>query len=81
MKLRNRKDGYYFWKTKEFKTRDEMIQYLVDLTNKYPIASIEDGLAEEDWDGWKILTEKLGDKIQLVATTYLFQIQRDYLKE
>ncbi len=61
------KDGYYFWKTKEFKTRDEMIQYLVDLTNKYPIASIEDGLAEEDWDGWKILTEKLGDKIQLVG--------------
>ena len=61
------KDGYYFWKTKEFKIRDEMIQYLVDLTNKYPIASIEDGLAEEDWDGWKILTEKLGDKIQLVG--------------
>ena len=61
------KDGYYFWKTKEFKTRDEMIQYLIDLTNKYPIASIEDGLAEEDWDGWKILTEKLGDKIQLVG--------------
>ena len=62
------KEGcYYFWKTDELKTLDEMIDYLVDLTNKYPIISIEDGLAEEDWDGWKKLTEKLGDKIQLVG--------------
>ena len=62
------KEGcYYFWKTDELKTLDEMIDYLVDLTNKYPIASIEDSLAEEDWKGWKKLTEKLGDKIQLVG--------------
>lgn len=61
------KDGYYFWKTGELKTREEMIQYLIDLCNKYPIASIEDGLAEEDWNGWQILTEKLKDKIQLVG--------------
>ena len=59
--------GYYFWKTKHMKTKDEMVEYLVELCNKYPIASIEDGLAEEDWDTWKILTEKLGDKIQLVG--------------
>ena len=59
--------GYYFWKTKHLKTKDEMIEYLVELCNKYPIASIEDGLAEEDWDTWKVLTEKLGDKIQLVG--------------
>ncbi len=59
--------GYYFWKTKHLKTKDEMVEYLVELCNKYPIASIEDGLAEEDWDTWKVLTEKLGDKIQLVG--------------
>ena len=43
------------------------IDYLDNLTNNYPIVSIEDGLAEEDWDGWKILTEKLGNKVQLVG--------------
>ena len=59
--------GYYFWKTKHMKTKDEMVEYLVELCNKYPIASIEDGLAEEDWDTWRVLTEKLGDKIQLVG--------------
>jgi len=62
------KEGcYYFWKTEELKTVDEMIEYLADLTNKYPIVSIEDGLSEEDWDGWKKLTDKLGNKIQLVG--------------
>ena len=44
-----------------------MIEYLVNLCEKYPICSIEDGLAEEDWESWKILTEKLGDTIQLVG--------------
>ncbi len=61
------KDGYYFWKTDILKTREEMIQYIVDLTEKYPIISVEDGLAEEDWEGWKKLTDKLGKKIQLVG--------------
>ncbi len=61
------KDGYYFWKTDVFKTKTEMIDYLVSLCEKYPIASIEDGLAEEDWKGWEILTNKLGNKIQLVG--------------
>ncbi len=61
------KNGYYFWKTKEFKEKDEMINYLVNLCNKYPIYSVEDGLAEEDWKGWKVLTEKLGNKVQLVG--------------
>ena len=59
--------GYYFWKTKELKTENEMVEYLINLCEKYPISSIEDGLAEEDWEGWKILTEKLGNKIQLVG--------------
>lgn len=62
------KEGcYYFWKTEELKTEDEMIEYLADLANKYPIISIEDGLAEEDWEGWRKLTEKLGNKLQLVG--------------
>lgn len=42
----------------EFKTKEEMVQYLIDLANKYPIISIEDGLAEEDWDTWKMLTRR-----------------------
>ena len=58
---------YYFWKTKELKTVDEMIDWLVSLTEKYPLISIEDGLAEEDWENWKKLTDRLGDKVQLVG--------------
>lgn len=61
------KDGYYFWKKDIFKTKDEMIEYIENLVNKYPIVSIEDGLAEEDWEGWEILTNKLGNKAQLVG--------------
>ena len=62
-----KKDGHYFWKTGEFRTTDEMIDFWEDLVNKYPIASLEDGLAEEDWEGWAKLNERLGDKIQLVG--------------
>ena len=61
------KQGYYFWKTNEFKTREEMVEYIVDLTEKYPIISVEDGLAEEDWEGWKMLTNRIGENIQLVG--------------
>jgi enolase len=46
---------------------NEMIDYLVSLTNQYPIVSIEDGLAEEDWQNWQMLTEELGNEIQLVG--------------
>lgn len=46
---------------------EEMANYYVDLCNKYPIISIEDGMAEEDWEGWKLITEKLGNRIQLVG--------------
>lgn len=48
-------------------TREEMVNFYVDLVNKYPIISIEDGMDEEDWLGWSMLTEKLGGKIQLVG--------------
>lgn len=61
------KDGYYFWKTKQMKTKQEMIEYVIELCKKYPIVSVEDGLAEEDWESWKELTEKIGDKVQLVG--------------
>ena len=58
---------YHFWKIGVTKTCDEMIAFYEDLVNRYPIISIEDGLSEEDWEGWKKLTDALGDKIQLVG--------------
>jgi len=48
-------------------TPQEMADYYVELCEKYPIISIEDGMAEEDWEGWKYLTDKIGKKIQLVG--------------
>jgi len=48
-------------------TSEQLVDYYADLCSKYPIVSIEDGLSEDDWAGWKILTERLGDKIQLVG--------------
>mgnify|MGYP000746723351 CR=1 FL=1 len=62
------KEGsYLFWKTGEIKTSDEMVEYYTELVDKYPIISIEDGLAEEDWYGWEKLTSKLSYKILLVG--------------
>ncbi len=49
------------------KTAAEMVEYYAELCEKYPIISIEDGLAEDDWEGWALLTEKLGDRVQLVG--------------
>jgi len=49
------------------RTSEEQAQYLADLCEKYPIISIEDGMDENDWEGWKVLTEKIGDKVQLVG--------------
>ena len=46
---------------------EQMVDYLADLAARYPIWSIEDGMAEDDWDGWKLLTDKIGDKVQLVG--------------
>jgi len=48
-------------------TSEEMVDYYENLVNKYPIISIEDGMAEEDWRGWKLITERVGDRIQLVG--------------
>ncbi|WP_339060391.1 phosphopyruvate hydratase [Tepidibacillus marianensis] len=62
------KDGKYHLEGEGVvKTTDEMIDFYEDLLNKYPIISIEDGLAEDDWEGWNKLTERLGKKVQLVG--------------
>lgn len=61
------KEGYYFWKKDIFKTKEEMIEYIIELTNKYPIISVEDGLAEEDWESWKLLTKRIRKGVQLVG--------------
>ena len=65
-------DGYYdysiFEKNNSTKLNsNEQVDFLVELCKKYPIISIEDGMDENDWDGWKLLTEKIGDKVQLVG--------------
>jgi enolase len=59
---------------------DEMVEYWAKWAKKYPIISIEDGMAEEDWDGWKKLTDKTGDKIQLVGDD-LFVTNVDFLQK
>lgn len=58
---------YIFESNGKEMTSEEMVQYWVDWTNKYPVISIEDGLAQDDWAGWKLMTEKLGNKIQIVG--------------
>jgi len=61
-------EGLYVLKSENRElTSAEMVAYYADLCAKYPIVSIEDGLSEDDWDGWKILTEQLSDKVQLVG--------------
>jgi enolase len=62
------KDGKYVLagEGKEL-TSEEMVDFYANLVEKYPIISIEDGLAEDDWDGWKIMTERIGDRVQLVG--------------
>ncbi len=62
-----RKGDYLFWKSGEYKTPQEMVNYWEDLCNRYPVISLEDGLAEEDWEGWSLLTKQLGGKVQLVG--------------
>ncbi len=75
------KKGYKFWKSSgDILTSSEMVDWWVEMANKYPIISLEDGLAENDWDGWKILTEKLGKKIQIIGDD-LFVTNTEYLKK
>lgn len=72
---------YDLKKSKEgSKTSEEMIAWFEKMVEEYPILTIEDGLGEEDWEGWKILTAKLGEKIQLVGDD-LFVTNRDFLRK
>jgi enolase len=62
------KGGKYAYEgEKKTRTPDEQVAYLADLVKRYPIVSIEDGMAEDDWDGWKALTDAIGDRCQLVG--------------
>jgi enolase len=75
-------DGKYNFanEAQPLKTAEETVAFYEDLVARYPIISIEDGLAENDWDGWKLMTEKLGDKIQIVGDD-LFVTNTRILKE
>ena len=75
------KELYEFKKSgAKSKTRVEMVEYYKYLVSKYPIFSIEDGMAEDDWEGWALMTEELGDKIQIVGDD-LFVTNADRLGE
>ncbi|GAB4460009.1 MAG: phosphopyruvate hydratase [Armatimonadaceae bacterium] len=66
-KKKGEEGKYYFWKTDVMKTREEMVDFWVKLVNDYPIISLEDGLSEDDWEGWQALTSQIGKKVQLVG--------------
>ena len=76
------KDGKYDYTLFEgdkgaVRSSEEQAQYLAELSDKYPIISIEDGMDENDWDGWKVLTEKIGDSVQLVGDDlYVTNVER-----
>ena len=75
-------DGKYVFKKSDHSehTSEQMVEFYSDWVRQYPIFSIEDGLAEDDWKGWKLLTEKLGSKVQLVGDD-LFVTNTDRLEE
>ncbi len=76
------KDGKYDYTLFEgdkgaVRSSEEQAQYLAELSDKYPIISIEDGMDENDWDGWKVLTDKIGDRVQLVGDDlYVTNVER-----
>lgn len=66
------KDGkYHLERENRALTSAEMVDYWVDIANRYPLISLEDGLSEDDWDGWKLIRQKLGDRVQLVGDDLL----------
>ena len=74
-------DGsYLFWKSGIKKSKQEMVDFWADWVEKYPIISLEDCIGEEDWEGWKMLTDRLGEKVQLVGDD-LFVTNTKILKE
>ncbi len=79
-KKRGEAGKYYFWKTDKLYTAEEMVEFWADWVSKYPIISIEDGMAEEDWEGWDMLTKRLRGKVQLVGDD-LFVTNAERLKK
>ena len=79
-KKKGQEGNYYFWKTDIMYTKQQMVDYWVMLADKYPIISLEDGVAEEDWEAWDMLTKVLGKKIQLVGDD-LFVTNTERLKK
>ena len=78
-KKAGREGEYLFWKSGEYKTVEQMVDFWDQVCSKYPVISLEDGLAEEDWNGWKLLTERIGNKVQLVGDD-LFVTNTDRIK-
>ncbi len=66
-KAKGQEGNYYFWKSDIMMTKQEIVDYWKDLCDKYPVISLEDGVAEEDWEAWKMLTDAIGDKVQIVG--------------
>ena len=66
-KAKGKEGMYYWWKTDKWMTKEEMVGFWEEMCSKYPIISIEDGVSEDDWEAWKLLTDKLGEKVQLVG--------------
>lgn len=79
-KAKGKEGMYYWWKTDKWMTKEEMVGYWEEMASKYPIISVEDGVGEEDWEAWKLLTDKLGTKIQLVGDD-LFVTNTERLKK
>jgi enolase len=79
-KKKGEEGKYYFWKTDILKTREEMVDFWAELVDKYPLISLEDCVSEDDWEGWKLLTDKLGSKVQLVGDD-LFVTNTERLKK
>ncbi|HLR00187.1 MAG TPA: phosphopyruvate hydratase [Sphingobacterium sp.] len=79
---KNGKYDYTLFEGKDaaVRTVDQQVDFLVELTKKYPIISIEDGMDEGDWEGWKLLTEKIGNSVQLVGDD-LFVTNTDFLQK
>jgi len=79
-KKKGEEGKYYFWKSDMMKTSAEMVDFYADWVAKYPIISLEDGMGEDDWEGWRLLTERLGGKIQIVGDD-LFVTNTERLKK
>ncbi len=66
-KAKGKEGMYYWWKADKWMTKEDMVDFWEDMCNKYPIISVEDGVSEEDWEAWKLLSDRLGKRIQLVG--------------